>query len=71
MVDRRETGVKIEDVPKWLILEGIGHAIASSRYGWRHTLCRIWTPNGATVDIPPKRICRKCRAALKTLTLRK
>jgi hypothetical protein len=62
--------VDVADVPVWLILQGnIGHALAGQQHGWHHTVCGTFTPNGVTRKRRPKRICRKCVANLKHVTL--
>lgn len=61
--------VAIEEVRKWLILGGIGHVLVQSYSGWHYSPHNM-TPNGEVVEDTPKRICRKCRAALKTATMR-
>jgi len=57
----------VEEVPAWLILDGIGHVLVSSESHWHYTLCGTMTPNGAMqADELPRRKCRRCVAKLKT-----
>lgn len=67
--------VAIEDVPKWFVYRGIGHAVAGPGLGsgWGQMACRMMTPIGHDdlQDTAPPRICRKCREALKGATLKK
>lgn len=56
--------VKIEEVQRWLILKGIGHAVGLIKCGWSYTACGMMVslePSSET----PKRICRRCRESLK------
>lgn len=57
----------IEDVPAWMTDRGIGHIIAGPGFGsgWARWACGVQTPcrDGGEKE-RPKRICRKCRAAL-------
>lgn len=57
--------VQIKDVRCWLLLRGIGHAVASTCNGWHHVACGTLTPNGVLRKRKPTRICRKCRDALQ------
>lgn len=64
--------VTVEQVPKWFASRGIGHAVAgpwASGYGWM--ACGMVTNVRVEdlTDATPKRICRACRRALKTLSL--
>jgi hypothetical protein len=71
--------VAVEDVPKWYVDRAcpggpIGHAVAGPGLGsgWAMMACRMTTPIGHDdmQDDAPKRICRKCREALKHVTLK-
>lgn len=63
--------VDIKDVPGWVTIKGIGHAIAQTGGPGLYTLCRSlhigWYPK--VKRLAPKRICSKCREALKTATI--
>jgi hypothetical protein len=60
--------VKIEDVPRWVIMRGIGHAVRQMN-GWgAHTACDHLI-YGKLQAHTPKRICRKCRKRLKEARL--
>jgi len=61
----------VEEVPAWLILEGVGHVLVSRESYWHYTLCGTMTPNGAMqADGLPRRKCRRCVAGLKTARLK-
>ena len=61
--------IEREMVP-WLLLSGIGHAMAGEAHGWRHTACRLLTPSGAKVPYSVvNRKCRKCCKVLETAVL--
>ena len=60
--------VTVEQVEKWLILKGIGHAVGLIRDGWSYTACEMMVSLEAG-DETPKRICRRCREALKRCNL--
>ena len=64
---KRTVGIKIEDVPMWLPLRGIGHAVAHTHSGWHFTACGTYTPNGPPTPERPARICSKCRERLKAV----
>jgi hypothetical protein len=57
--------VEIKQVPMWLLLRGIAHAVANTGSGWHQVACGIVTPNGTLKKRKPARICRECRHALK------
>jgi hypothetical protein len=61
--------VTVEQVPVWLILDGIGHAVQGTNCGWFQTGCGTLTPGGTEQKEVPKRICRRCRERLKEATL--
>jgi len=67
--------VAVTDVPAWLIQSGIAHAVAGPGFGsgWGMMACGMQTPcrTDDFVNVPPKRICSRCRAALAGATLRK
>lgn len=58
-------GIRIEDVPMWLPLRGIGHAVEHTASGWHLTACGTYTPNGPPTPELPARVCRRCRDRLK------
>ena len=54
-----------EDVPMWLVLSGVGHALEFTQNGWGLTACGTYTPcGGGKTDNLPRRICSKCRKRL-------
>lgn len=62
--------ITIEQVERWLVMQGISHVLASANHGWAHTACKIFTPSGDVKKKPGPRKCRKCIALLATATLR-
>lgn len=58
--------IAIDDVKLWTT-GGIGHVIIGQQHGWYYTACQSFGTFGKTKK-RPKRICRKCRAALPKLT---
>jgi hypothetical protein len=74
----RFAGVRVEDVSCWYAGPFRGyaaHAVVRVQGRFIYTACRSMIAGEAsqvTVDGPvPKAICRKCRTALQTMTLRK
>lgn len=62
--------IALSDVKLWLLDYGVGHIVASVSYGYWHTLlCDRLIVGGETTTEQPKRICRKCRAAMKTAAI--
>ncbi len=59
--------IKIEEVPVWLIMQGVGHIVAWSTSGWHYTACRKYTPSGEKITEIPKRKCRACMEMLDKL----
>ena len=55
--------VAIEDVPMWVVMNGIGHVVASGSCPC-FTICSHMMYAGEQTA-RPKRICKKCRARLK------
>lgn len=62
-------GVAIEEVKQWLTLRGVGHAVAELNRGWSYTACGSIVSCDPDSTIPPKRICKRCREALKRCEL--
>jgi hypothetical protein len=62
--------VTINEVPMWLMIGRTGHAMTFQNNGWFHTACLMFTPNGEATKEKPARICGKCRAALRKMSLR-
>ena len=62
------------DVTHWLDLKGpgghIGHIIMEQDSGWYVTACGAWTTGGEVVTVQPRRICRKCREAMASITMK-
>ena len=56
--------IDVAQVPKWLILDAVGHVLASRTNWWNHALCGLSTPSGEVTQDKPPRICRACRTAL-------
>ena len=48
--------ITVHEVPKWLVIDGIGHAVSCIISGWHHTACGTITPNGKTEDTLPARV---------------
>lgn len=63
--------VYVEEVPYWKVLRGIGHAVTSLEGDWLFVACgSMISGNMANLTKEtPRRICRKCRAALTDMTL--
>jgi len=57
--------VEIKQVPMWLLLRGVAHAVANTGGGWHQVACGMVTPNGMLKKKKPARICRERRHALK------
>jgi len=63
-------GVRVEDVPRWVIRRGIGHVVRS----WRKTtdpltlaICGdLFVGEWEHTEDAPRRICRRCRDDLRT-----
>jgi len=58
---------RLEDVKTWLLLNGVGHVLASTHHGWHTTACLWWTPNGTVTTTTPRRKCRMCITNLSLL----
>jgi hypothetical protein len=58
--------IALDDVPRWLIVSGIGHVVCTASGGWNTTACNHLITGGA-VSSRPSRICRECRKALRDL----
>lgn len=56
----------IDDIKIWAVSMGIGHVVTSINGEWVTTACHHWM-TGTAVPDRPKRICRKCRAAIPAL----
>lgn len=57
--------VPIEQVPRWYMSCGIGHAVVSVGSHGVYTACgSLWFGAYSELKKRPKRICAKCRAAL-------
>lgn len=67
-MSKKQSGVAIEDVPKWLIVSGVSHAV--SMFDGRHvfTACSKFIA-GEPSGKKPRRICSGCRKNLKTAFL--
>ena len=53
--------VPVSEVPLWLILRGVGHAVAEgSPGGWCWTACRKLASGGEATAAVPRRKCRAC-----------
>jgi hypothetical protein len=61
--------VPIKAVPMWGVLHGIGHAIMQTRSYWSVTACDQFSPSYDLTKNVPARICRKCRARLKSVSV--
>ncbi len=63
--------IAIEDVPMWTVdHRNIGHIVMMRKHGWIFTACdSAGLSFGDPTQERPKRICRRCRAKLKTLSL--
>ena len=63
--------VKIGDVSRWVVDQGIGHVVVQFGDPGVYTACRqlLWCAYDGVQEARPKRICRKCRAALETMQL--
>lgn len=66
--------ITIDQVPAWYIESGIGHIVMSNGgpgSKGAFSACQTWWPSGfeqsEITSETPKRICRKCRAALSNL----
>lgn len=62
--------IKVEQVKHWLTISGVSHAVAEVNSGWSYLACRkmiTCDPDESTGL--PKRICKKCREALKRCEL--
>lgn len=60
--------VAIKDVPRWLLLSGISHALTFGG-AYSHTLCGTFTNGGDERKRPTKRKCRECIKRLARATL--
>jgi len=62
-----------ETIPKWLTISGIGHIVMANKGGWVSCACvRVFVVGKAELeDEIPRRICRKCRAAIPNLRAEK
>lgn len=56
--------VRVEDVPRWLVRSGVGHAIFSESTAWAYTVCNMATTGGESQAERPARICSHCRKVL-------
>ena len=58
--------MKIEDVTRWIVWCGIGHAVQAIGDGWAHTACcsMISADMSSTTTERPRRICSRCRMAI-------
>ncbi len=62
--------VSVGQVPKWLTIGGISHAVAEVRQGWTITVCdKMVTGDPDSASGLPKKICAKCRSSLKKCEL--
>jgi succinate dehydrogenase/fumarate reductase flavoprotein subunit len=64
--------ITIDQVKHWTRPWGrskTGCIVVRDLGGWMTTACGSLTSGNSTTDRPPK-VCRKCRAALKDLSLR-
>ena len=63
--------VTIEQVPRWFVSQGIGHAVGQLKGGFIYVGCRsMFSGNEKnTTKRRPKRVCRKCRESLKNATI--
>ncbi len=63
--------IAVKDVPCWFESKGIGHAVSSGGNEFPiYIACgNIVSFGGETTKKLPKRICRKCRLALKDAKL--
>lgn len=65
-------GIEVKDVPRWCTVHGISHAVANAHGNWVSMACNTLIIGGDYDEtVPGRRICRKCRAALKRVTLAK
>ena len=77
--EKVKQGITVEDVPRWVIKKGIGHAVQSWREDipneenpqeWTTLLCGdVLIGKAEHFEDTPKRICARCRQALKTAFL--
>jgi hypothetical protein len=64
--------VSVGQVPRWITLRGVSHAVAEVRQGWTITACdKMVTGDPDSTSELPKKVCVKCRLAIKTCDLAK
>lgn len=62
--------IPIKRVPMWTTYRGIGHATALTDGAINYSVCGSLFIGGRNAKKRPKRVCRKCRLALKRETMK-
>lgn len=71
--EREAVSITIEQVPCWIMVKGLGHVVMFVRDPGTYTACGslLWgyepPKSSAAKKRVPKRICGKCREALKEI----
>jgi hypothetical protein len=69
-VERLVRHPKVGDVLAWRVERGgIGHIVLWTKSHWTMTACGTWGSGDTVTKQLPKRICSKCRSALKQLSM--
>lgn len=58
--------ITIDQVKRFIVVRGRGHIVASTDERWTRTICGSLIVGGELMNSKPRRICSKCREALKT-----